>query len=453
MQRIIIALILPVLLLALPAAAQQEPSPDYAIASVNALFSSDESEVTIQVEVNNAGDTADIDATVNLVSMISGRVIAEDTLPPLPAGATETLDFTFDTGAELFPAGSVQTLRIEVGIDEVEPLGSPTIGNNSSVISINVPQTAGQQSVSNDTETEIPSEEPPGESSEEDTGFVIPLLDVQIDLSDPGQTVPLAGVVAVSVIMLWLLTVILRLLFNRPPSFGRWQPPYANMPPLATNTTTGKRQLWQQQAQNNAILTPCTEGAMHAVKLLRGVDGVNMSGWRIIAVRMSQYDIYGRVLRSQILGSKGLVKQLNRAAHKNLDGEESKRRLRPVARGLTKQIKKKISKRSAMLPIALDIQFKGAHSETRIEFELYQCQQWSWHQLDHWEPEMRIISKNIYESYTYTVHGQTGNETLKEFHTRLENDVLWLLAEMVKQQPTDSVPPDTVSGMKPVEGE
>jgi hypothetical protein len=182
------------------------------------------------------------------------------------------------------------------------------------------------------------------------------------------------------------------------------------------------------------------------------MDGMNLSGWRIIAMRMSQYDMYGRVARSQILASQGVVKRLDRIARKSpyTEAERIRKQVRPLARALARQFKKKINQRNAMLPIALDIRMQGTHGEVRIVFELCQCQKTQWQVLDQWEPEMTVLSKAIHDSYTYTIFGQTAGETLREFRQRIDLDIARVLVELVTARPTGFRTPDTIRGVQQV---
>ena len=107
------------------------------------------------------------------------------------------------------------------------------------------------------------------------------------------------GVVAIVLILLWVISVIVRLLFSRPPTFAAWQPPYVITPLMDPNSTNGRRQLWQQHAQSDTLPLPCSPGSYMVRKLLIGSSGVKLSGWHVTGLRISQYDRYGRVARSQ----------------------------------------------------------------------------------------------------------------------------------------------------------
>ena len=55
------------------------------------------------------------------------------------------------------------------------------------------------------------------------------------------------------------------------------------------------------------------------------------------------------------------------------------------------------------------------HGEVRILFELYGCNGNSWNEIDHWEPEMRVINGSIHENFTYSLAGQHPEENRKQF--------------------------------------
>jgi hypothetical protein len=230
-----------------------------------------------------------------------------------------------------------------------------------------------------------------------------------------------------------VLQVILPRPIEKSKAFTNWQPPYATMPPMDPNSVYGRRQAWQQHAQNNTLPSPCREGVVSARKVLLGMDGYYLSGWKVSGVRITQYDMYGRVARSQVLANPSQAARLNRIAQRasTWDPEKISRRVRPVARRMASQFRKKVSKRSAALAIALDTRLIGRHGEVRIVFELYQCQRSQLAQIDHWEPEMIVLGKAINESYTFTIYGQTGGETYNEFRRRLADDINRVLSEML----------------------
>ncbi len=424
----------------------QTPPRDYSL-TASARLSDDNAELIFEIIVTNNGATASNETEVNVISLNqNGRVIASQTLRPLAAG--ETASITLIIGLDIFEPASVQAFRIEVGIDQFELAGSVIAQDNSASLSINIPNQIGGA-----TRPESAQADP--------TDVIIPWLNIAINPNDPLQMGVLALIIAISAILLWIITVIARLLFQRKPEFANWQPSYATMAYHPPDSIAGRRQAWQQHAQNGSILAPPTPNAVHAVKRLVGMDGVKLSGWHITGIRISQYDMYGRVSRSEVIAPRALVRHLDRLAHKNTPTNRDKLRrpLRGIATQLLRPFYKKMNKRNAILPVALDMRFEGKHGEVRIIFELYQYQHGKWQPIDSWEPEMTVIGRNIQESYTYTINGKIGDETLKEYHKRLLEDVVWLLGELVYRPPTTTsatatteslVPPDTLTNMQPI---
>lgn len=265
-----------------------------------------------------------------------------------------------------------------------------------------------------------------------------------------------------SLVLLVLLRLFLRVLFPRRRRFPSWQPAYANVPPLDPNSVAGRRQGWQQHAQNGTILGAPVEGNVHPIKLLLGSDGHKLGNWRLTATRLVQYDQYGRIARSETILGKRWLRGLNRVMRRNhkLDAEKLRVKLRPLARSAIGRLRRKITSKTAWLPIAMDMRFVGRHGEVRIVFELYQYRQQTWHRLDTWQPEMRITSNRIEENYTYSIHGKAAGENLRAYARRLQGDVLWLLVDTLRseapqqdrrepqEQPYNV--PDTLGDMAPV---
>ncbi|RMF81762.1 MAG: hypothetical protein D6737_04055 [Chloroflexi bacterium] len=424
--------------------AQQTPNPDYGIRNIRSRLENDGTTITVEFEVQNTGATATIPATVDLIIIQSGETIAQDTIPPLQA--TEIVTVHLPIAVNQLPPGSVQSLRAAVGIDEVEASGSNTIRNNFAQISIEVP------GIPNTTQPETTQPETPQPTAppSPSTGFPQNLIDslpFEIDTTDPTQRAVIAGVGGGVIILILLAIIILRLIFRRTPTFGVWQPPYADMPYVDPNSVSGRRHLWQRTARNNALPANCAENNPHIRKLLQGIDGQHLNGWRIAAVRMSSYDRYGRIAPSQVIASPKIVKRLNKVAHKyqHDDYEKLTKRVRPIAKGLMKAFKKKINKRYAMLPIALDIRFEGEHGEVRIVFELYQCVHRQWQQIDHWEPEMTVVGKLIHEIYEYSLYGQRPGESNKAYRKRLQEDLTGILVYMISAQSNSSLTQNTLT--------
>jgi hypothetical protein len=271
----------------------------------------------------------------------------------------------------------------------------------------------------------------------------IPLTDFYIDFGNQREFLLRLGIGLLAGAIVVLLVMLFRTLFSGPPQFGNWQPPYANMPPLDPNSMAGRRQQWQFHAQNNLLPATGRPGVIVARKLLTGMDGEYLSGWRVKALRMTQYDMYGRVSRSQVLMGKNDLKTLDKTAtrlHK-LPPHKITKRVRPIARRIAKQFSRKITRRSAMLAIALDARLQGGHGEVRILFELYDYANAHPVRLDAWEPDMTVLGKAIYESYTYTLFGQQGGESYRDFRKRLIRDVERALTDMLRDiRPPTSEP-------------
>jgi len=410
-------------------AQQPENPPNYRLQVFGYNASADGSQIVIRFGVSNIGGDAARTASVVVTDLSNGAEIAQESglVRPLQGGGDTEGDLSIAFPVTTFPSGSNQVLNVEVGIGEIETNDSPTVFNNSVSISVEIP----------DYRTEVvqPNSTPfPTRNTNNSNIITVPGLDLEIDTTDSEQMIIVVGIIISVVVMLIILYMIIRLLLRRPPTFGNWQPPYATMPPLDPNSTYGRRQMWQQHAANNIVPSPCAMGSIHARKLLLGMDAEYLSGWKVIALRLSQYDMYGRVSRSQVLAAGGLVKKLDRVAHRtsSLTVQKVIRRVRPISRKLARQLRKKIKKRGAMLPIALDVRLQGRHGEVRIVFELHECRNNRPYMLDSWEPEMTVLGKTIHDSYTFTIHGQVGGETFKAFKRRLSDDIERVLVEFLR---------------------
>lgn len=426
-MRRMLLLFLIALFLTVPAAAQNNTAtpestsvPDYQI-FVLEQPSLRGSNFSVQFGIYNIGSAADSEATVILTVATTGRQLGIQTVDPIPAQGTETVTFEFP--AEGFEGGSVQSLQASVGIDEIELRSAPTIGNNSVRVGFTVPQAVPTPTT------------PDGEADADGMAFTIPVVNVDVDLRNPTHLAILVGIIVVLLILLWVALTILRLIFQKTPTIGPWQPPYASLSMVDPDSTAGRRQLWQPHAQNDALMLPCAEGTFHIRKLLLGADGTMLSGWQVTSMRLSQYDMYGRVARTHTLASNGLVKRLNKTAHRHeMDMERALKSVRPIARSMVAQFDKRLSKKNAGLPIAFDLRLRGTHGEARILFELFGCQQGEWQLIDSWEPEMIVVQGAIGENFTYTMFGQNPGEPYKDYRRRLEDEVARTLAEMIMRE-------------------
>lgn len=431
---------------------------DYGLSEPSVSYSTDYTMAKVEVTITNLGGDASQISDVKIISSGDARVLETLELTPLAAG--ETVKIKFELPLTDLAIGDTFFI-IEAGIDQFELAGSPIASNNRGIVTITKPDTATIGDISapqTTTDTSSPYD------------FVIPLVNLGITLNDTtlqiNQDTYLIrdilmgiGAIIVGLILLWFLVVILRLLFRRKPTFGTWQPPYAYHKYNDPNSPMGRRQGWQTHAQNSTIFDACTPDHIVAIKHLLDTDGNPINGWAVKAMRTIQYDMYGRIDHTEAIMSKKILKQLNKTINQasTLDDAILSKKFTSIAKHIAKLAHKPIKKKSAMLPIALDIRFEGAHDDVQIIFELYQCQQDEWRQLDRWEPELLAMGDTITENYTYTLNGQLPGETPKTFRKRLIEDIAWILAGMLYQQQdvdntanTDKIPPDTLTGMAPI---
>lgn len=433
---------------------------DYAV-EVSQPTRAADGRITIVVNVINRGGDGVTPTFVRVYDTESETIISQGELPPLPAGRSQSLQFTLNP-ADYAPRTRL-SLRVEAGLDPFEIKGTPIAENNIQFLdlplvdgfqlsSTSAPTTTSQSGA--EATLEVGTAPPLMETTTE--GIRLNLLGNTYDFSQ--QDLLIAGLVALGVLLaLWVLSVLFRLLTRRPPTFPLWQAPYATVPMLDPNSVEGRRQAWQLHAQNGLILAANRDGALHPVKQLIGTDGQSLANWQVTAMRMSQYDNYGRVARSQVIARPALVKQFNRLLKRRFKADDAalQRQVIKIARPLVRQVMRNVSNKNAFLPIAFDIRWSGKHGEVRILFELYQFQSGAWYRIDQWEPMMAIASRTLQENYTFTIHGMAANENLRSYATRLQEDLAWLLMETVRvrqpqqqSRPTYSVP-DTLSGMKP----
>ena len=399
----------------------QPTTPDYAITNLRIPVLSEDGDVIVAFDVVNNGSAASVNATVRMVNKASGQQIATEIVRPLLAGDGVTVILNFP--ADTLPEDEPQTMLVSVGIDEVEP-STGNIANN--MVNVDLPQL---------TDIESQAEQTPEPGAENGSSQLLDIAGFRFNTADPVHIAALVGISGALLIMLLLLIIILRLLVRRQPKFEVLPPPYANLPPQSPSTNTGRRQGWQIHAQSDLPPpTPANEGATHIRKLLIGIDGAALANWKITGLRLSQYDQYGRVSRSEIIAKRGVGRKLTNIAAKaeQQTDEQLERRLRSLSDALAKQFARKIDKRNAMLPIALDLSFQGVHGEVRILFELFYMEQGRWKKVDTWEPEMTVIGKNIHESFTYSLNGLYAGEVFKTFPGRLQEDIASALANMLK---------------------
>lgn len=413
-----------------------QPAPDYSIRNIRTPPSDDD--IVIQFEIVNNGGAASDETSADVSLVTSNETITSEPVPPLAANAQTTITVFIPLNTTGLEAGQRVLFLIRVGIGDIESENSNTVGDNSAFTpAIIVP---GAVSQPDETILSTPAVQPEIPTTTT-TG-----LPFNIDLGNPLHIAMIIGGAGLLLILIWMLTIILRLIFSQPPAFTTWQPPYAYSPLLDPNSSAGRRQLWQQHAQSDTLPPQCAPGTFMARKVLIGMNGGKLQNWRVTAARISQYDMYGRVARSQTIASNRAVKNLDRALRKaaGRSPEKLERMVRPAAKGIYNDFARKL-KRTPSLPIALDLRLRGIHGEVRIIFELYQCVDGQWHMVDQWEPEMTVLSGTLTENFTYPLFGQRQGETPRQFRKRLQDDITQMLAAMI-QQPI-AVKPSTEPNM------
>ncbi len=421
-------------------AVMQDVAPDYSIQLIQNSFSEDSSQTIVKFDVLNSGGDAKKTATATLNLIETGEQISTVTVPALVSNGRYTVVMQFSNAR--FAPSSVESFRAAVGIGDIEQAGTPSVQDNFARIVITFPANLPQPQIT--PQVEATGEAIPGlaTNAPANDGIQQLLQTLNIDPSQPEQRALLIGLLVVVLVLILIILVILRLLFSRRSDFGGWQPSYANLLPADSNTLTGRRQQWQSVAQNNLLPATGVEGSVQVRKLPTDVNEHYLSGWHVVALRMSQYDMYGRVNRSQIMAGRSLSKRLDWVArrYEKLSPDQITRQLRPVARGLSREVRKKVNDRTAVLPLALDIRLRARHGEVQIWFELYRRQYAQWVQIDRWEPEMMVQGKMMYETFTYTLFGQKPGEDLKHFQKRLEDDLTHVLGDLFNPSVVTSAP-------------
>ncbi len=450
-------LLILVLFSAFAVAAQAQPR-DYAI-SVDGVSYTAEAAV-ISFTVSNQGGAALGASEVVISEYQTGQVLASVDLPAL--AADESRSFSLPMPLAGLPAGNV-SIQIQAGVDEFELEGSPIARNNTQLFLIN----RADAGLSGADSAGSPGPSAPAQNYD----LYIPLVNLGFNFQAHGIEVNgrsysqndllIVAVMALAALFcLWLLSLILRLIFRRPPKFEPWQPPYAVNDWHDPNSALGRRQAWQFHAQSSAIAAAGAPDQVTVIKRLLGIDGDILGGWTIQAIRTAQYDIYGRISRSEVVMSRKINKQLNRIMRRapDLDTVELRKALTPVSKGLCKSALAAIEKQNRALPLALDMRLDGLQGEVRILFELYQHRHSAWHLIDHWEPELGQTGARVPEHLTFTLNGQLPGENYKEFKTRLRADMTNLLAGMLHhqqnggaadiepEQPAQPMEPDTSPG-------
>ena len=394
----------------------QSPERDYVVSPPWVSYADDGATATVTFTVRNEGGDAIEETEINVLHNDSGRTHINQMLPRL--FASDEVTVAFELNLADFPTGD-NFFTVEVGIDSYELDDSPIALNNRQLFRV---------SVSEDVAYDL----------------VIPVIDLGIGfradgirLNDSQYSIAqiLIGLVMVVLVLflLWFLSLLLRLLLYPTPKFGTWYPPYAVNNYHDPDSTAGRRQSWQQHAQNNLIVAPCAPNHVVVLKRLVDMEGFPLGSWVIKAIRTAQYDTYGRINRTEVIMSAKLTRQLNKVVRRarEYDYQQLHQALLPVARQLSKAALKPVSKQNRRLPMALELRFEGQHGEVRIVFELHQCRDNAWHLIDQWEPEFGIIGARIPESYIYTLNGLLLDETYQAYKRRLAEDVARLLGSLL----------------------
>ena len=417
---------------------------DYTISTPRVSYTADGASAILAFTITNQGGAAAEESQITIADNSTGRVEKSIDLPIL--AANEVYPFSTELQLASFPEGDV-FLQVEVGIDQYELAGSPVARNNSQLFRINIAEARDSGS----TLADLP--QLPDASKQYD--LLIPLINVGINFMNEGlqingsmltntQILFGIGMIVLAIVLLWFLSLILRLIFRRPPNFDTWHPPYDVSSYHDPDSAQGRRQSWQYHAQNSTIAAACIPDQVVVIKRLVDKQGTTLGSWNITGLRTTQFDIYGRINRTEVFMPHKLIKRLNKTAGSalELDNQQLRVALQPLANKLSKAIISPIEKQNRMLPIAMDIRFEARQGDVRVIFELYQCRNETWHLIDQWDPEFGSIGSRIPENFTYTLNGLLPGETFREFKTRLSQDLVQLLGGLLYHHQT-AADPDT----------
>ncbi len=414
-----------------PAVGAAQASPrDYSISPPRVNYIPEGKVAVVSFTVSNQGGDASEPSRIIISEYQSGRVETIEQLPPLAADQEQ--DFSIQLPLAKLSSDGIISFKVEAGIDEFELANSPIARDNSQLFHIDRSEAAEADGNNRSLDSAIPVERA--------FDLYIPIVDVGIffladgiQLNDSrysaGDILRAIGLLALALFCLWLLSLILRLIFQRPPRFDVWQPPYAVNNWQDPNSAPGRRQSWQFHAQNSAIAAPNAPDQVTVIKRLLDKRGLILGSWKIKAMRTVQYDIYGRVNRTEVLMPQKIISQLNRVLRRapNYANHELHKAITPIAKRLSKYALGPVEKQNLMLPFALDIRFEGVADDVRIQFELYQYRDSAWHLIDKWEPEFGQIGEHVPEHFTFTLNGQLSGESKKTFKERLRADITQLL--------------------------
>ncbi len=412
------------LLFPLAVAAQAGPR-DYSISPPPVRYSPDGRTAVVSFTVRNQGGDAAEPSLIVITENQSGSVKIREVLPALAAGQTRS--FSIELALADYGDDDI-FFKIEAGIDDYEVAGSPIARNNTQLFRINKAAARAATGV-----------DPPADRFD----IVIPIVNLGIDFRADGillndslftrdDMLRAVAVLALALLCLWLLSLVLRLIFRRPPKLEQWQPPYALNNWQDPNSTIGRRQGWQFHAQNSVIPAQGAPDQVTVVKRLLDKRGLVLGGWRVKAMRSAQYDVYGRINRTEVVMPRKIIKMLNRVARRApaLSSEELHKAMLPIARTLSKQALDPVEKQNLMLPIALDIRFEGLADDVRIVFELYQNREGGWQLIDQWEPELGQTGERVPEQFSFTLNGQLPGESKSELKLRLREEAAQVLASL-----------------------
>ena len=421
-----------VCLFCVPIASTAQATPrDYSISPPRVSFTPDNGAAVIHFSITNQGGDARDPAQIVISEYQSGRVEIIEPLPPLAANQTQ--EFSIQLPLTNLSGDGIISFKIEAGIDEYELTNSPIARDNSQLFHIDRSEPGASGGNIGASDSAIPADAR--------SGLHIPIVNLRIifledgiqlneSRNSGGDILRALGLLALALICLWLLSLILRLIFRRPPRFDVWQPPYATGNWHEPNSAEGRRLSWQFHAQNSSLGAPSAPDQLTVIKRLLNQQGVILGGWKIKAMRTVQYDVYGRINRTEVVMPGKLISQLNRIARRapGYANQELQKAIAPVAKRLGKKALGPVEKQNLMLPLALDIRFEGSAGEVRIQFELHHFRDSAWHLIDQWAPELGQTGENVPEQFTYTLNGQLSGESKKEFKRRLAEDLAQLLA-------------------------
>lgn len=381
---------------------------EFVIRSPSSSLSPDGRTIIVQFDVTNNGDANA--TTVARLFDSRGLQITSEPLQLPPGGTSVSMLVPVDR----FDPGTRPNIYITVGLDA---LPGNLRSSNVASISIGIPALP---------EVTTPTQ---GEQSS-GQGIDLPF---DLNLNDPVQIVLAVAIGALVLLLLWVISVIIRSATSRPEPFGAWQAAYPSPPYIDPNTTVGRRYLWQQHAQNDNLILPCQTGSILALKHVTGLNGEKFESWRVTGIRTGRYDQYGRIGRTNHTASSGIVKQLDRATRRRkLSAKAAARAAAPIAKSLVKDIVKSSDKRSDILPIALEIRFKGKSIKAESTFELLRCEGNGWLLIDSWSaPPTQSTNGGPIEQFSYTFYGQRPNEPKRDFQKRLEQALAQVLAGLI----------------------